>query len=372
MEKSIPLFKVSMSEDVALRVEETLTSGYVGQGPRVEEFESVLSDYLGNPYLNTVNSATSALYLAVHMLNLSDGDEVLTTPLTCTATNCAIVAAGAKLRWVDVDTETCNLCLKDLARKLSPRTKAIMAVHWGGYPCDLTGLRDVQLRCQDLYGFEPTIIEDCAHAWGATYEGKLLGNHGNTCCFSFQAIKHFTTVDGGLLVTPSYELHQRAKKLRWYGLDRTRSDSFRCEQNIEERGFKYHMNDLNATIGLANFLHATEVVRAHRKTGEFYNDALKGISGVTLLESNDDRESSYWVYTMKVENRPGFVKKLKEYGIAVSPVHGRNDKHKCFQEFAAALPNLDLLCREMICIPCGWWVSDEDRQYIVDCIKAGW
>jgi dTDP-4-amino-4,6-dideoxygalactose transaminase len=306
------------------------------------------------------------------MCNLGPADEVLTTPLTCTATNFAILATGARLRWVDVDPNTCNICLQDLARKLSPKTKAIMAVHWGGYPCDLDAIKELQLRCQELYGFCPMVIEDCAHAWGATYKAKLLGNHGNVCCFSFQAIKHFTTADGGLLVSPSYEEHQRAKRLRWYGLDRTRSLDFRCEQNIEERGFKYHMNDVNASIGLCNFPHAAELVAHHRSNGQFFNEKLAGLCGVQLMETSPDRSSSYWVYTLRVKDRAGFVKKMKERGIGVSQVHDRNDKHHCLKEFRAALPSMDILSQDMICIPCGWWVSDEDRQYIVDCIKEGW
>ena len=112
-EKSIPLFKVFMSEDVAGAVSDTLLSGYIGQGPRVEEFEATLADYLGTPYLNTLNSGTSALTLAAHMCDLGPDDEVLTTPLTCTATNFAILATGARLRWVDVDPSTCNICLQD-------------------------------------------------------------------------------------------------------------------------------------------------------------------------------------------------------------------------------------------------------------------
>ena len=371
-EKNIPLFKVFMSEDVSSAVSDTLLSGYIGQGPRVDEFEVALSDYLGTPYLNTLNSGTSALTLAAHMCDLGPDDEVLTTPLTCTATNFAILATGARLRWVDVDPDTCNMCLNDLARKLSPKTKAIMVVHWGGYPCDLDAIKELQIRCQDLYGFYPTVIEDCAHAWGATYKDKLLGNHGNVCCFSFQAIKHFTTVDGGLLVSPSYEEHQRAKRLRWYGLDRTRSLDFRCEQNIEERGFKYHMNDVNASIGLCNFPHVSELVAHHRSNGQFFDERLSGVSGVQLMETSPDRLSSYWVYTLRVVDRAGFVKKMKECGIGVSQVHDRNDKHHCLKEFRAALPSMDILSQDMICIPCGWWVSDEDRQYIVDCIKEGW
>lgn len=373
--KQIPLFKVSMSPDVIEPLNHVLMSGYIGQGEQVDKFEDSLATFIGNPYINTVNAATSALTMSVRMLRgdeYSSDDEVLTTPLTCTATNLPIMANNLRIRWVDVDPETCNIDTDDLMRKLSPKTKMIMVVHWGGYPCDLDALVDVQERCQELYGFKPGVIEDCAHAIGSTYKGKLLGNHGNLCCYSFQAIKHMTTGDGGMLVSPSHELHKKAQLLRWYGLDRTRSADFRCEQNIQHWGYKFHMNDINATIGLHNLKLLPGVIQRHQENGSYFDRVLKDVSGITLLKNESDRQSSYWIYTLKVDDRDGFVKKMKESGIAVSRVHDRNDKHRCFSDFRCGLPNLDKLCETMICIPCGWWVTDEDREYMIDCIKKGW
>lgn len=371
----IPLFKVSMSENVLQPMKDVLMSGYIGQGEQVDLFEEELSNFIGSPYINTMNAATSALTTSIRLLrgdSWNSDDEVLTTPLTCTATNLPILANNLRIRWVDVDPDTCNIDVDDLMRKLSPKTKMIMVVHWGGYPCDLEALRDAQERCLELYGFRPGIIEDCAHAIGAKYKGKMLGNHGNLCCFSFQAIKHFTTGDGGMLVSPSHEIHSKAKLMRWYGLDRTRSPDFRCEQNIQHWGYKFHMNDINATIGRANLPHLPGVLERHRDNACFYYGELSDVPGVTLMKEESDRLSSYWIYTLKVADRDGFIRKMKEQGIAVSRVHDRNDKHDCFKDFQCVLPNLDRLSETMICIPCGWWVNDEDRQHIVDCIKKGW
>ena len=371
----IPLFKVFMSEGVLSPMEKVLMSGYIGQGDQVDMFEEELSNFIGSPYINTTNSATSALTASIRLLRGDDWspeDEVLTTPLTCTATNLPILANNLRIRWVDVDPNTCNVDTDDLMRKLSPRTKIIMVVHWGGYPCDLDALKDVQERCQELYGFRPGIIEDCAHAIGSKYKGRMLGNHGNLCCFSFQAIKHFTTGDGGMLVSPSHEIHSKAKLMRWYGLDRTRSPDFRCEQNIKHWGYKFHMNDINATIGRANLPHLPGILERHRDNAAFFGEALSEIPGITLLKKESYCESSSWIYTLKVRGRDGFVKKLKSNDIGVSRVHDRNDKHNCFGDFQCALPNLDKLSETMISIPCGWWVTDADRERIVDCIKDGW
>jgi len=371
---NIPLFKVYMAEDASEALEPVLKSGYIGQGPKVEEFENCLCRYLGNPCVATVNSGTSALHLALHMVKgrAAGRDEVITTPLTCTATNFPIIANGFKIRWADVDPQTCNVDLQDVRRKIGPNTAAIMVVHWGGYPVDLDELSDIQDQCHELYGYRPAVIEDCAHAFGAEYKGKLLGNHGNVCMFSFQAIKHLTAGDGGCLVSPSYSEHQQTKLLRWYGLDREKSPDMRCEQNVQGWGFKFHMNDIAATIGIQNFAHISDILETHRENGKFYLESLEGIPGITLLEDKPDRASAYWIYTIRVKNRDGFIKKMNEHGIAVSKVHDRNDKHACLHEFRVALPNTDKICSDMICIPSGWWVEQEEREYIVDCIQKGW
>jgi len=368
----IPLFKVFVSEDVEKSLIEVLRSGYIGQGPKVDEFEQILSNYLGNPYVNTVNSCTSGLHLALRLLNLQPGDEVLTTPLTCTATNVPILANGLKIKWVDVDPNTCNMDMLDLARKLTPKTKAIMLVHWGGYPVDLDEVRRIANYHKLLHGFYPQVIEDCAHAWGAIYKGKLLGNHGNICVFSFQAIKHFTTGDGGIIVCPSDGWHRRSKLMRWYGLDRSGNTDFRCEQDIDEWGYKFHMNDINATIGIHNFPHIEGLLKIHVDNGLYYDERLRDVDGVTTLECLTDRQSSYWIYTILVEDRDGFMRKMKNAGIATSRVHDRNDKHPCFKESKTLLPNLDEVCKKMVCIPCGWWVTNENREYIFETIKKGW
>lgn len=369
---NIPLFKVYMSEDALGPVNEVLMSGYIGQGKKVDEFEKALSEHVGNPHVCTVNSGTSSLHLALRLVKDEIRDEVLTTPLTCTATNLPILANDLKIRWVDLDPSNCNLDLSDLRKKLSPRTLAIMVVHWGGYPVDLDELLDIQHECYRKYGFFPRVIEDCAHAFGATYKGKLLGSHGNLCCFSFGAIKHLTSVDGGLLVLPSEEMLERAKLLRWYGLDRTSSADFRCEQNICEWGYKFHMNDVNATIGLKNLDRVGDILKRHRENGRFYRETLAGVSGITLLESKPDRVSSEWIFTLRAERRNDFIIKMKELGVSCGRVHDRNDKHSCLSHFKEHLPNTDLVCSDMCCIPCGWWLSAEDREYIADCIKKGW
>jgi dTDP-4-amino-4,6-dideoxygalactose transaminase len=305
---------------------------------------------------------------------LQDGDEVLATPLTCTATNFPILANNLNLKWVDIDPKTLNMDLDDLSRKITAKTKVIFLVHWGGYPMDLDKLKIIQEKAYKNFGFKPAIIEDCAHALGSTFNGKPLGTHGNICTYSLQAIKHCTSVDGGVLIVPHKELYRRAKLLRWYGIDREsdRKD-FRCEADIPEWGFKFHMNDVNASIGKENLKEVREnVIAKHKSNGKYYDEALKGVKGVTLLERDERMDSAYWIYSLLVEDKDKFTEHMKNCGITTSQVHERNDIHSCLSKYRTDLPNLDKIKNKLTAIPVGWWVSNEEREYIVECIKKGW
>ena len=391
----IPLFKVYMSKNAGPAATKVLESGYIGQGPIVSEFETKLQERFKNDYVVTVNAATSAEHLALHLLKapskhtgtfqhlaywesewpgIQDGDEVLTTPLTCTATNWPILANNMKIKWVDVDPKTMNMDLDDLARKITRKTKAIMVVHWGGYPIDLDRLKQIQSDTQRKFGFKPAVIEDCAHAFGSKFNGQPIGSHGNISTFSFQAIKHMTSVDGGALVLPHQELYNRSKLLRWYGIDReSNTKDFRCEANIEEWGFKFHMNDVNASIGLENLKEVDEyVVKKHMLNANSYDAHLGGVDGVELLERDPRMESAFWIYSLLVDNKQDFMDWMKECGIMVSQVHERNDIHTCVSEFNAHLPTLDRVQPKLISIPVGWWVTEEQIEYIIECIKKGW
>lgn len=375
----IPLFKVSMSEEAIARASEVLRSGYIGQGKVVEEFESELQQHLQNPNVLSLNSGTSALHLALYMLAKEyPGKEVVTAALTCTATNWPILLNGFKIKWADVDPKTLNIDLKDAESKLTENTPVLMVVHWGGYPVDQSELFKIKLRYFEKYNKPLTIIEDCAHAFGSRYDGIPIGAHGNTCCFSFQAIKHVTCVDGGALVFPIHEreLYRRAKLLRWYGIDREgpRTD-FRCELDISEYGFKFHMNDVCAAVGLGNLKGNLVPISAyHRANADYYRRefTLFPVPGLSLLQEDTRSDSAYWLFTILVERRADFMRMMEKKGIQVSRVHERNDKHSCVSEFKTELPALDEVSKYMVCIPVGWWVTAEDREYIVNSIRQGW
>jgi dTDP-4-amino-4,6-dideoxygalactose transaminase/predicted GNAT family N-acyltransferase len=376
----ISLFKVFMSPEASQLASTTLNSGMITQGPRVEEFEAQLREYFNHPYILTLNSATSGLTLALRLLDLPIGSEVLSCPLTCTATNWPILANNHTIKWVDVDKERCNMSLTDLRNKISANTRAIMLVHWAGIPNDLDAINKILDEAEAKYGHRIKVVEDCAHSFGSKYHDKFIGTHGNIAVFSLQAIKHLTTVDGGLIFLPNEAMYRRAKLLRWFGIDREirSKGDFRMEPDVPEWGYKFHMNDVNASIGLANLPHMNHNITRIREVADKYYEEFKNLRNVELLTIPDNCKPAWWIFTFKVKkglnhfnNRDNFIKYCNNKGIMASMVHKRNDVHSCVSEFKIELPNLDELESEYVSIPCGWWLSDEDVDKIIRTVK-GW
>jgi dTDP-4-amino-4,6-dideoxygalactose transaminase/predicted GNAT family N-acyltransferase len=360
----IPLFKVFMADNVSQKLEPVLKSGYITQGPKVEEYEDALKKWFNYPHILSLNSATSGLTLALRLLNLKEGDEVLCTPLTCTATNWPVLTNNLNIKWVDVDPDTCNMDLQDLENKITNTTKAIIVVHWGGCPIDIRRLNIIR----DTYNIP--VIEDCAHAFGSRFGGKYIGTHGNIAVFSTQAIKHLTTGDGGLIFLPNKELYERAKLLRWYGISREKRSGggdFRMEPDVAEWGYKFHMNDINATIGLTNLPYIKKNIEYTQDyVVEYYDNVICELQNISQIDIHFDSYPSYWLYTIKVPRKYEFIKYMKKYGIMVSQVHNRNDTHSCVAKYKTELPQLDELEKQIVCIPCGWWLSEKDCEYIMD------
>jgi len=372
----IPLFKVFVAPEASKAVTDVLQSGFITQGKEVDEFEEKLSEWFeGFPRIVTLNSATSGLTLALRLLDLDDGDEVLCTPLTCWASNAPVLANRLHIKWVDVDPDTCTMDLDDLERKLSPTTRAILCVHWGGQPIDM----DRMCAIRDAYDPSIAIVEDCAHAFGArAHNGKLVGtSHGNLCVFSTQAIKHLTTGDGGLLFLPTEEMYRRARLLRWYGIDRDARKSpkdFRMESDIVEWGYKFHMNDIAASIGSANLPYIVCHLEHARSIASYYDRSLGGLSlpngKSVVLDNTRGGLGAFWLYTLRIPGKPEFITYMRDtHNVMTSQVHNRNDLHSCVSAFTADLPQLCEIVNDIVCIPIGPWVSLDDAHRIVLAIR---
>lgn len=359
----IPLFKVHTPPAIDEPLIATLHSGYITQGPRVEEFEGRVAQFLGTEHVVALNSGTSALTLALRLAGVGPGDEVISTAMTCTATNLPVLSLGGTLLFADADPISGNISAESIEKLITPKTKAILFVDWGGMPADLDEIMGVA-RAHDL-----KVVEDAAHAFGAEYKGKKVGQIADFTCFSLQAIKHITTGDGGLLTCLDSADYERARTLRWFGIKRD-GDSLdsRIDQDIVEWGYKFHMNDLNAAIGIVQMDFVEQVLRNHRKHAAVYDDALDKY--FVRQTQGTDRVSAYWLYTLllpsKVE-RDQFKAFATERGVQVSEVHKRNDKYTVFKDVkTAGLDGVDYFSDRMICIPVHWGLSIMELQQIIE------
>ena len=360
----IPLFKVHTPDGVAEAVASVWESGFVTEGEYSDKFEKLFGEYVENENTSLVNSCTSALALTSRMCGVQPGDEIITTPMTCMATNEPFFNDGAKLVWADIDPTTGNICPESVKKLITPKTKAIVGVHWAGQPFDIDSINDIASE----HGVK--VVEDAAHALGATYRGKPIGTHSDHVCFSFQAIKHITTADGGAICSKTEEDDQRIKSLRWFGLNRKYQGS-KWEQDITESGFKYHMNNTNSIIGILQMNHVHDIVNGHKRNYHFYNENISN-SRVTKMRIDPKSESSCWIYTVLVKDREDFMLHLAENGIASDPVHVRNDTYSVFKDFRkldSELPGAREFCSQHVNIPVGWWLSEEDRNHIVSVVN---
>lgn len=364
----IPLFKVYMSNRVDKPLLETIHSGWIGQCERNAEFEKALADRIGNQYCVTTSCCTHAIHLAYRLMGIGREDEVITTPLTCFCANTPIMNIGGKIVWADVNVDM-NIDPKSIESSITNKTKAIYVMHWGGYPCNLEEIKDIA----DKYNL--FLLEDAAHAFGSTYKNSVIGDckYSDFTAFSFQAIKHLTCGDGGALFTRNIRDYKRGKLLRWYGIDREGEKStVRCEDDILEWGYKYHMNDIASVIGLNNLPDIDNIQKLVKENVEYYKEELHGIDGISFMQTKTDRTSVNWLFTVLVDRKQDFCKMMNEKGIATSDVHARNDNNTCTIQYVKKLPILEWVLKRYTCIPCGWWVMKEDREYIIDCIKGGW
>jgi len=347
-------------------VSDVLKGRWIGQGPRVDAVEKKFSQKFDIPYSVTVNAGTSALHLALKLSNLEEDDEVITTPMTCTATNIPILYSKSKVVFADIQAKTMNIDPEDIKRKITPKTKAIMVVHWAGYPCDMAEINKIAKE------HNLKVIEDAAHALGAKYQDKYIGAISDYACFSFQAIKQITSVDGGMLTVRNEDEYKRAKLLRWYGIDREFKGDIYWKYQIKEIGYKYHMNDVTATILDIQLDKLAEILKRRKEIADQYLDELKDVSGLTLLERKLDHESGNWLFTIQVDKRDDFQKKLVENEIESHMVHVRNDICPIFGGQRQDLPVMNEVEDKYLSIPIHNHLTNEDVDKVIKTIKSGW
>lgn len=365
----VPLFKPYVNERAVELVTETLRSGWIGEGPKVREFETQIGKLVDSAFPVAVDSGTAALHLALLVAGIEPGDQVITTAQTMLASTQAILACGAVPVYADIEYETGNIDASDILRRITPHTRAILAVDWGGDPCNY----DEILSIAHEHGLQ--VIEDAAHALGARYRGKAIGSVCPFTCFSFQAIKHLTTGDGGMLCVNNEENYHKAIRLRWFGIDRfKRQLSILGEPvwNVHELGYKYHMNDIAAAIGLGNLEDWDMILSRRREIVKTYRSELAPVPGLQLFDRHPHRTSADWLFSVHVERREDFCRAMQARQIAVSVVHLRIDRNDICGGERDDLPNLARFTETHVSLPLHPLLTDDDVKQVIDAVRAGW
>lgn len=367
--KNIVLFHPHVPEAAIDQVAETLRTRWIGQGPKVDRFETEFCRALElKHHPVAVGSCTDAMHLAYVLCGLQPGDEVIVPVFTCTATNIPLLYHGVRLRFADAQAGTLNIDPEHVKRLVTDRTRAIVCVHYGGLPCDMDELQAIA----DQVGVP--LIEDAAQAVGARYKGRPVGSMSDFTAFSFQAIKHITTGDGGMLLLKDEQLVAKTKRIRWFGIDREAKQGGTWENDIVDVGYKYQMTDIGAAMGLAA-LETLDETLAHRKAIlARYIERLAGVDGIEVVGADqNDRVHSAWLCTVLVNRRKDLERKLRDARIESGQVHFRNDRYSVFANFREGeLPNMNAMEDRYLVIPLHNHMSVSDADRVCDVIQSGW
>jgi len=372
--KTYPLFKAHINSNEAIHnIKEVIASGYINEGVQVTQLTNEMSRLLDAPQIVLTNSCTSALTLALRLAGVGPGDDVVTTPMTCVATNTPIVTSNAKIVWADVHPETGMVTAQTIEAALTPKTRAVMVVAWAGTPP--AGLDEIWALCRRK-GVK--LILDAAHAFGATFNEEHVHKCADYTCYSFQAIKHVTTGDGGALVCTNADDWKSAKSLKWFGLDRDAakdaSGNWKGQQwdvDIVNAGYKFNMNNISAAIGLSQVPYVDDILRCHRNNAQLYDELFRRSLTITSCPRAPRVGSSFWVYTMLVPRydkvkvtRDELLKRLNAEGIMAGVVHVPNDTYTAFSEYIRPLPGVTEFSSRQFSLPCGWWLKEKDIIHI--------
>ena len=363
----IPVFKPSYRKQEFDAVKKVMRSGWVGLGPKTKEFEDAFARYIGARYAVALNSCTAALHLALKVMDLRGG-EVLTTPITFISTNHAILYNNARPRFCDVEPDTLNIDFKEIEKNVNKNTKAIIAVHYGGHPCDMDPIKKLA-RKKNI-----KIIEDAAHACGAKYKGKKVGILGDIACFSFHAVKNLATGEGGMITTNDKRIYERLKKLRWLGIskgtwDREELQKYSWYYDVEELGFKYHLNDIPAAIGLVQLKKLDSMNNKRRRLSFRYNDLLKDVDSIETPVVKRYAASAHHNYVIKTGKRDELNTYLQQKGISTGVHYIPSHHYRMYRRFKADCPVTEDVWKRLLTLPLYPDLSLKDQDKVVNYTK---
>ena len=372
MKKMIPYGRQTVEEDDIQAVVDVLRSDYLTTGPKIAEFEKMVADYVGAKYAVASSNGTSALHAACFTAGIQPGDEVITTPLTFAASSNCVLYCGGTPVFADVDPKTYNIDPEDIRRKITDKTKAIIAVHLAGQPCDMDEIHKIAKE-HDLL-----VIEDGAHALGSVYKGKKVGTLSDMTTFSFHPVKPITTGEGGMIVTDNKEFYQKMMLFRSHGITRdenlmTRNDGSWFYQQLD-LGYNYRITDIQCALGCSQMKKLDRFLARRKEIVARYNEAFADCENIIIPYQLPETESGWHLYIVQVKNcdRKKVFEALREQGIAVNVHYIPVYMHPYYQEHGYK----DIHCRNaeevyshIISLPLYPTLMVEEQEYVIETLK---
>jgi UDP-4-amino-4,6-dideoxy-N-acetyl-beta-L-altrosamine transaminase len=368
----IPYGRQSIDNDDIQAVIEALKSDYLTTGPKVEEFENLIKNYVGAKYAVGVSNGTAALHIACLAAGIGEGDEVITTPITFVASSNCVLYCGAKPVFADINPDTYNIDPIDVRKKITNKTKAIIAVHFTGQPCEMSELQKIAKEYNLL------LIEDAAHALGADYKGKRIGGISDLTTFSFHPVKHITTGEGGMITTNNKELYERLLLYRSHGI--TRDKSFMTKNDGDwyyeqlELGYNYRITDIQCALGISQMKKLDTFINKRREIVKRYNEALSDCKKIRLPKQLDGCNNSWHLYIIQVDEKDRKMifdgLKAKDIGVNVHyiPVY----MQPYYQDHGykeVICPNAEMAYKKFISLPIYATLAEDEQDYVIEQLK---
>ena len=357
--RSITQFYPHIPKNTIRALKKVFSGRWVGQGPLVDKLEIIFSKkFAANMPSIAVGSGTDALHLAYILADIKKNDEIICPIFTCTATNIPLLYIGAKIKFADIDPETFNIDIDSVKKLITKKTKAIAFVNYGGLPCNLKELNKLAKK------HKLVLIQDAAQSLAATYEKKAITKYADFTIFSFQAIKQITSGDGGMLVLKNKSLVKKAKRIRWFGIDRLAKQGGNWENDITEIGYKYQMTDIGAALLLESIKEFGKIKKTRRLIFETYKKILSKNKNVKIVDSKEIKGHANWLFTILVEKKDYLQKKLREKLIETNQVHFRNDRYTIFKKFTQNKKFKNMDSEKYLVLPIHTKMKISDAIYI--------